>query len=220
MKSPKHRSAEGVRETKMVKRLILFALRLLLLVIVADIIGAILISIQNTTINWIIDILLTFTLWVFVWMDAVGYGQKDIKKDKSIRHRVEENGYKPEGEEGRMFLPWFGFAAGLIAQIPAFVLILGICFASQPVSVWLTPLLNLWNLSALHILTSLAGSHVFVYLVPPILFAAVSGTGYLNGPAQQKRLETIIERNKARKAKRVQDDAKSKKKKGQNRKNY
>jgi hypothetical protein len=209
-----------MEENTMAKRLTMFSLRLLLLIIVADVLAAILMGIENVAVQWGIDILLTLSLWVFVWMDAVSYGQKDFKKDKLIKNRVEETGCKPEGEEGRMFKPWFGFVAGLIAQIPAFLLMLGIIFTNDSVRVILTPLLNLWNLSNIHILLSVSGFLVFAYVVPPILFAVVSGLGYMNGPAQQKRLEIIIERNKTKKARRVQDDLKKKQKKGQNRKNY
>lgn len=201
----------------MAKRLTLFSLRLLLLVIVADVIAAILVAIPNPTINIIIDILLTLCLWVFVWMDAVNYGQKDFKKDKMIQHRVAETGYAPTGEEGKLFKPWFGFVAGLLSQIPAFLLIIAIIFGSKEINGWLEPFRNIWNLICVHIFTPLAATQSLLYLVPSIMISIVAGLGYLNGPSQQKRLETIIERNKMKRAKRVQDDAKNKKKKSQKR---
>lgn len=203
----------------MVKRIALFSLRLMMLNIVAFIITFFLIGIENAVVQWIISALMTFVLWLFVWVDCRNRGQKDVQKDKIIRRKVEQEGYVPERGEGGEYVWWFGFAAGLAAQAPALLLLLASLFVNDAVRVILFAVERVWFLTYAQVMMTLEGALPALFFAFIALFSVVSGLAYLTGPAQQRKLETIIERNKARKAARVQDDKKNKKKLAQQRRN-
>lgn len=198
----------------MAKKLTMFSLRLMLLNFISIIVTLLLSMWNNTIYQWVVTALVTFLLWIFVWMDAVNIGQKDTQKDKIAKRKKVEGGVAPEGKEEPAYHKWFGFAAGLLAQVPALIALIAACFMnnqSVPYNIIL-PILRAWYFTYSQIMVTFEGAIPYLLFLFPVLFALVAGLGYINGPAQQKRMETIIERNKARKAKRVQDDAKNKKK--------
>jgi hypothetical protein len=198
----------------MAKKLTLFSLRLMLLNFISIIINLLLSMWSNTIYQWIITALVTFLLWLFVWMDAINIGQKDTQKDKIAKRKMAEEGQAAEGKVEPVYLKWFGFAGGILAQAPALILLIIACFLDRQTVLYnvFLPALRAWYFSYSQILVSFEGALPYLLFLFPVLFAVVAGLGYLNGPAQQKKMETIIERNKAKKAKRVQDDAKNKKK--------
>lgn len=194
----------------MVKRLILFALRLLLLNVIAGILALIFANIDNTVVQFCIEGVVALLLWAFVWSDASNKGYEHVRTDRNNLKAVEAG--KPEAEAASLkktYIPWFGFAAGAIAQIPVLALIVAYLMAGSTESL-LYPILNMANIHfAIFAQQVLMPIYPFFYLLTALLFIVIAGLGYLNGPAKQRRLETIIERNKARKAKRVQDEIKA-----------
>lgn len=201
----------------MAKKLILFALRLLMLNVVAVFIVAIFFMIENKIIQLCVDALFIFALWYFAWRDSVNIGLKDAQKDKIIKRRVETENYVPQGNEGKLFRPWLGFIAGLISQAPTLllVIILVIANSESPLHNILTPVINIWNYNYFYIENSIPATFPYIYAIASLLFCAVSGLAYLNGPNELKRIETVIERNKAKKPRRVQDEWAAAKKKTQ-----
>ena len=195
----------------MAKRLVLTALRLLLLNIVAAVIVLFFLGIENAIVQISIESLFAVVLWIFVWLETAGKGQNDVKKDKIIKLKQQSPDAGQFTAEPLQFKPWFGFAAGALSQLPTIGVIVAyfIVDATTAESI-LKPVLNVMNINYVHI-SNMLNFFPFFYLIPSLVFITVAGLGYLNGPAQQRRLETIIERNKAKKAKRVQDDLKAKK---------
>lgn len=195
----------------MAKRLIVSAFRLFVLNIVAAFIVLFFLGIKNDIIQICVESLFVLVLWVFVWLELSGSGQNDVKKDKIIRKRMEQADGKGDIEP-LQFKPWFGFAAGAISQIANIGLVIAYyVVGTQTADSILKPVLNIININLVFI-SNQTGLFPIIYLLASMVFLTVSGLAYLNGPAQQRRLETIIERNTAKKAKRVQDDLKNKKK--------
>lgn len=196
----------------MAKKLAILALRLITLNFVSIFIVGIVISWDNEIYRWIVNGIFTVVLFAFVWADASSTGQKDVQKDKIINRKVTEEGYVPKGSEGKSFVKWFGFAAGILAQVPVMLLIIVALFFKDDVNIILIALARAWFMSYSQLVKSLESLVPYILFVFPVIFALVAGFGYLNGPAQQKRLEVIIARNNAKKAKRMQDEKKNKKK--------
>lgn len=198
----------------MAKKLVLFSLRLLMLNVVADIIVAMVFyAIQNEIAQICIDAFFVLVLWYFVWRDAMNIGLKDSQKDKiSNQSKAEENNDAQRRKNA--FVPWFGFAAGFISQIPTFVLAVVLVFLNQDgvLNTVLKLVINLLNFYVLYIQNSMRALFPFVFVIASVLFCVVSGLAYLSGPREMKRIETIIERNLARGARRVQDEWKAEKK--------
>lgn len=201
----------------MTRKLLMFSLRLFFLGIVSIVISWLLLFvIDNDVFQWAMTGFLTFVLWIFVWVDSSNIGQKDVQKDKITQRKTEQDSCAPGVGEGREFKKWFGFAAGMTAQIFGYALAALLAFGfslliQQPWSSALPIGLKIWNMTYLQAFATFENLAVYLFILCPVLFSIVTGLGYLNGPAQQRRLETIIERNKAKKAKRVQDDLKNKK---------
>lgn len=207
----------------MAKRLLSFSLRLLFLNFVALILGLIvmlpLLGIwKNDVYMWFVCLLFSFLWFLFIWLDSVGLAQKNIQRDKIIARKVAEDHYVPQGDEGKLYAPWHGFVVGLISQIPALVVIVFTFFTGPLEWPWLV--IKGWYIIFSQSYVAFESALPFLFLIYPIVLACVSGLAYLNGPAQQRRLETIIERNTAKKAKRVQDDLKNKKKSQQKKAAY
>ena len=139
--------------------------------------------------------------------DAASTAQKDVQKDKIIRRRVEEEQYAPKGDEGQLFQKWFGFAAGLAAQAPVLLVTIVALILTGTAQQVVELVLDFWHVPYLEALTTFAAAKPWLYLVFPVLFAAVAGFAYQTGPARQRRMETIIERNKTRKARLMREDA-------------
>jgi hypothetical protein len=205
----------------MAKKLTLFSLRLMMLNFVSIFIMLLLSMWQNNIYQWAITIFLTFVLMYFVWRDSETAGQKDIHNDKIIKKRVAD-GYTPSGYEGRAFKKWFGFAAGLLAQVPAAVLLIIAC-VSPALNGIVLPIAKLWYFSYISIITIIPAAAVpyFMFLFV-VLFSLIAGLAYLNGPSVDRKIEIIIERNKAKKPRLVQDEwkAAAKKKGGQKKPAY
>jgi hypothetical protein len=197
----------------MAKKFILFSLRLLLLDVVAVIVVAIFIGISNDIVQICIDALFAFVLWYFVWRDALSAGLKDAQKDKIVAKRVEAESYVPQGDEGKMFKPWFGFMTGLVSQVPTLILVVILAVINPDSTLYgiLRPVTLFWNYNYLYIEASMPALFPYFYVIPSLLFCLVSGLAYLNGPREMKRIETIIERNVAKGARRVQDEWKAEK---------
>jgi hypothetical protein len=198
----------------MAKKFILFSLRLLLLNVVAVIVVAIFLGIANNIVQICIDALFAFVLWYFIWRDALNAGLKDAQKDKIIAKRVEAENYVPQGDEGRMFKPWFGFLTGLAAQTPTLILVVILATIDPGSTLYgiLKPVTLFWNYNYLYIGSAMPEAlFPYFYILPSLLFCLVSGLAYLNGPRELKRIETIIERNVAKGARRVQDEWKAEK---------
>jgi hypothetical protein len=158
--------------------------------------------------QWFITAVFTFLMWLLVWVDSTGTGQKDVQKDKILKRKMAEENYVPAPGEGMHYTPWLGYAAGFAAQLPFFLVAIVACVASEPLRQILSTVLRVWNFMYLQLFMAFPGALPWMFLLLPLLFTAVAGLGYNNGPAQQTRMETIIERNKTRKSKRVQDDKK------------
>ncbi len=192
----------------MAKRLILFALRLLLLNVIAGILALIFAGIDNTVVQYFIEGFIALALWAFVWSDASNKGFDHVRRDRNSVKAIEAG--KPEAASPyKNYIPWFGFVSGAIAQIPVLALIVAYLVAGGTETM-LYPILNITNIHfAIIAQQALMPIYPFFYLLTALVFIAVAGLGYMNGPAKQRRLETIIERNKAKKAKRVQDEIKA-----------
>lgn len=199
----------------MAKRLTMFSLRLMLLNFISIFVTLILSLWDNTVYQWAISAFVTFLLWLFVWMDAVNIGQKDVQKDKIARRKLADEGKEP-AESDLTYKKWFGFAAGLLAQVPAVILLAAACFMGDQSKLYgiFMPIVRAWYFTYAQLMVAFEAAMPYLAFVFPVIFAVVSGLAYLNGPNQQRRLETIIERNKSKKAKRVQDDLKNKKRGG------
>jgi hypothetical protein len=191
----------------MAKNLILFGLRLLLLNVIAVILALIFITIESMVVQYIIEGLLAVVLFIFVWSDAANKGFDHVKRDKNIQKSIEAD-KAATVPPGKTYVPWFGFAAGLVSQLPLIVLIVLYFFFSGNTQQVLLVLINFCNYNYLYLSEALKPAFPFVYLAASAVFVLMAGLGYLNGPAKQRRLETIIERNKSKKAKRVQDEIK------------
>ncbi len=199
----------------MAKRLITFSFRLLFLNLVAFLLGIIvmvpLLGVWDSVwFKWFLSLLFSFLWFMFIWLDTVGFAQKNIQKDKIIARKIAEEQYVPQGDEGKNYAPWHGFLIGLLSQIPSLIVIVISFF--HGLQEWPTLVLRGWYIIFFQSYVTFEGALPYLFLVYPIILACVSGLAYLNGSVQQRRLETIIERNKARKAKRVQDDLKNSKK--------
>lgn len=196
----------------MAKRLLSFSLKLLFLNVVAVFIGIFVMfpvaSLwKNDVFEWFVSLLFAFLWFLFIWMDSGNLAQKNIQRDKIINRKVQEEAYVPRGDEGRFYATWHGFLAGFLSQLPALILIIVTFFIDG-----LDWIVKGWYVIFFKSYNAFENALPYLYLAYPILLACVSGVAYLNGPALQRRLETIIERNKAKKARRVQDDLKNKKK--------
>jgi 4-amino-4-deoxy-L-arabinose transferase-like glycosyltransferase len=197
----------------MAKKLTLFSLRLMLLNVVSIFIMLLMALWQNDIYQWIITVFVTFALMYFAWRDAEAVGQKDFHNDRLVRRRAEEEKQEPTGNEGRLYKKWFGFAAGLLSQVPAIILLAIACIVTSKSALFdaLVPITRVWYFSYLHIMT-LCDSVLVQDALPYIMFlfaiamSVVAGLAYLHGPAVDKKLETIIERNKAKKPMRMQDE--------------
>ncbi len=213
----------------MVKKLFSFAGRLLMLNAIAVLLAVfimlpIISNWNNVVFGWIITILFSLVMLGLVWVDAVNSGTKDAKNDKIARKVYEEGTPRTEKSPQLVYRKWFGFAGGALAQAMAYAFIailayvlnathaLGGFLAEDSWAAIMTTGLKLWNMTYLNAFLSFEKAALVLFPVFFLLFVLSAGLGYLNGPVQQRRLETIIERNKARKAKRVQDDLKNKQK--------
>lgn len=199
----------------MAKRLTVLALRLMLLNLVSTIIYFITaVAWDNAIFQLVINCILTLTLLYFVWNDSSNTGQKDIQKDKIILRKMSEENYVPSGNEGKMYTKWFGYMAGLLTQTPALIVIVFLCFLDTESLAYqiMIPLTRAWFITYSQIYINFESALPYLFFIFPIIFTLVSGLAYTTGPAKQKRLEVIIERNNAKKAKRVQDEKKNKKK--------
>jgi hypothetical protein len=204
----------------MAKRLTLLSLRLLalnaIIILVAVFIMTPLMGIwDNAAYHWFITILFSFLLWLFAWLDSVNASVKDVKNDKITKKTFAEGSLQSGKEPVLLYSNWFGFAAGILSQAPVLIIVIVTCFANEPLRTTLSILLRVWNITYLQVYNSFAGALPYLFLLFPVLFSVACGLAYLNGPVQQQRMETIIERNKARKAKRVQDEKKGQKKTAQ-----
>lgn len=212
----------------MVKKLFSFAGRLLMLNAIAVLLAVfimlpIISNWNNAVFGWIITILFSLVMLGLVWVDAVNSGTKDAKNDKIARKVLEEGTAGAEKSPQLVYRKWFGFAGGALAQTMAYVFIATLAyilfathaldgfFAENSLAAIMTTGLKLWNMTYLNAFMTFEKATPALFIIFFLLFASAAGLGYLNGPVQQQRLETIIERNKARKAKRVQDDLKNKK---------
>jgi uncharacterized protein YacL len=213
----------------MVKKLFSFAGRLLMLNAIAVLLAVfimlpIISNWNNAVFGWIITILFSLVMLGLVWVDAVNSGTKDAKNDKIARKVLEEGAGGTEKSPQLVYRKWFGFAGGALAQAMAYIFVAILAYvlsathalsgflAEDSWAAILTTGLKLWNMTYLTAFMTFENAAPVLFPVLFLLFVLSSGFGYLNGPVQQRRLETIIERNKARKAKRVQDDLKNKKK--------
>ncbi len=161
--------------------------------------------------QWFITAIFAVIMLVIVWFDTTGVGQKDVQKDKFLKRKMAQEGYIPTPDDKIQYMGWLGFAAGFAAQSPFFVLALVAGFAGMAgstIDAVLVPILRGWNVMYLQVFESFPNSLPWLFLLFPLIYSAVAGLGYRNGPVQQARMEVIIERNKSRKAQRVQDDKK------------
>jgi hypothetical protein len=224
----------------MAKKLTMFALRLALLNLVSIFIMGIMITISNNSIfQWVVTALITFALMYIVWRDSENVGQRDYHCDKIINRRMAEENYSPQGREGSTFRKGFGFAGGFLAQAPAFILLVisgfqdrqSVSNGTNAVFYTLMPVTRAWYLTYAGVVTYADNFFTAIhaqYFLPVVMFAfvalfsIVAGVAYLNGPAVDRRIETMIERNKAKKQKLVQDEwkAEAKRKARQNKPAY
>jgi len=200
----------------MAKKLTLFALRLMLLNFVSIFIMMILSMWDNNVYLWVITFFMTFVLFYFVWRDAEAIGQKDSHNEKIRNKKIAEEGTVPSGDTGGIYKKWFGFAAGLLAQAPAVILLTIACFLDKSSVFYnsMMPIIRLWYFTYSSIVLAFINVLPYLMFLFVALFSLVAGLAYLHGPAVDKKIETIIERNKAKKPKRVQDEWKAAKKKG------
>lgn len=200
----------------MARRIVTFALRMLsanLLVMLVALFVLLPLSSYLTNValyQWALTAAFAVVMYVILWFDASGQGQKDVQKDKFLKRKQEQPNYLPDPEDKPRYIPWLGFAAGFAAQSLFFLIALVDCFTGRGTVMYtvLTAILRIWNLMYLQAFAAFPGVLPWLFLLFPLLFSLVGGLGYRNGPAQQARMEVIIERNKTRKARRVQDDKK------------
>jgi hypothetical protein len=210
----------------MAKKLILFSLRLMLLNVVSIFVMMLLAMFSNDIYLWVVTVFMTFVLFYFVWRDSEAAGQKSIHGDRLVQRRMAQEEYAPSGDEGRQFRKWYGFAGGALAQSPAVVLLLIACIArsGSPVFSIVVPVARIWYFTYLSLSTFFdtvlqPDALPYVMFLFAALFSVVAGLAYLHGPAVDKKVETIIERNKAKRPRKVQDEwaAEAKRKAGQKR---
>ena len=200
----------------MAKRILTMALRMLSSNVLVMLIGLFLLASLSTFLTdvaiyqWAITAVFAVLMWVILWLDTSGQGQKDVQKDKILKRRQALPDYSPAPEDELRYFPWLGFAAGFAAQLPVVLLVLVAGFFSRDSVVYIVinVLLRSWNIMYLQVFTALEGAQPWVFLLFPVIFSLVAGLGYRTGPSQQARMEVIIERNKTRAARRVQDDKK------------
>lgn len=204
----------------MAKKLIKLALRLTLLNVVSIFIMLFLFYLtQNAIVLWFMTAVMTILLLTFVWRDAQSAGQKDAHNDRLLAKRIAE-GADVSPQEKPVYKKWFGFAAGLVAQFPAVLLLLGVlAFMGIPeVSGMLIGLAKFWFITYYQPIFGGLFPDTFLPLIMLLciaLFAATAGLAYLRGPALERKVETIIERSKTKRPMRVQDEwALEKKRKG------
>ncbi len=153
---------------------------------------------------------------------------RGIYLSRSMDRKAIEDGHEPLIASKRTYKKWFGFAGGLLAQTPAAILLIITCFMDKPSVISntntvyniLMPIVSAWYITYSSIITYLRdylANYGIPYILPYFmfifvaLFALFSGLAYLHGPAVDKKIETIIERNVARGARRVQDEWKAEK---------
>lgn len=195
----------------MAKKLANLALKLLLLNLVSVFIMLFLIMpSQSPVYLWCVTGVMTLVLYFFVWRDAESAGQKDAHNDRLLAKRSSEEN-SPATPEKPSHKKWFGFAAGILAHIPAIVLLLGALVLSglpeiRTLLIWLT---KMWLITCYEPLFGnifMDNYLPLIMLLDMALFSVVAGLAYLHGPAVDRKVETIIERNKAKKPMRMQDE--------------
>lgn len=160
--------------------------------------------------QWALTGVFAVLMLVLLWFDTGNQGQKDVQKDKILKRRQEQPDYVPSPEDKPHYTPWLGFAAGFAAQSPFFLMALVAGFLSHDSVIFATlnAILRFWNVMYLNAYVSFPNALPWLFLLFPVIFSLIGGFAYRTGPVQQARMEVIIERNKTRAARRVQDDKK------------
>lgn len=149
---------------------------------------------SNSVWQWFLTSFVTIMVYLLIWLTCASRGKGDVDIDALNKKRLEIN---PNAVFSSQYVPYNGFLAGLIAMIPALILIIIKAITNNGIvdiilrlvfSMQSKPI-ELWGSSPLAPL---------MYLFLAALFILVCGLAYMTGPNQKAKILTIIKRNEAK----------------------
>ena len=140
---------------------------------------------NNQIFQWIIGLLQIFILWFIVYADVSNTGQNELKRD-TFR--------KPKG-----------FFIGLVASIPALILLL------LSISIWIEPnyaqvALRFWLTPYSKVFISFEKYMPYLAIVPIVLLPIITGLSYLDGIRKRNKILDTINQAKDKRAEKSKVD--------------
>lgn len=161
--------------------------------------------------NILLTVIYTLVVLAAAVYDGLNRGAKDCKFTATMERQKEQRGYVVNAVEAqRLYQPAKGYAAGLIASIPAIVLsVLAIIFSGSD-GLMLGVLTRISLGEFLGLIQYMDGILPWGYLPLALIYPAVMGTAYLFGPKMWAHQVAQMEKAKREKLRKVRRRKKKK----------
>lgn len=159
---------------------------------------------DNAAVQWTGMIVICTVCYVFLFLDCMVKGSKDVSMDEISRKQNERAGKDPE-DFVHAFQPMKGLVNAVLVQIPLVLaaLVLGILqLTGVPSAIWMEAGMRMLYILIAQVFTLFERVPAVIFLVPMALFVLFSWWGYCTGLSQRRRMNLVIKRNTERLARR------------------